>query len=260
MKPPASAHPGYRFAIALSILIHLFFVATGDAAVFLGQLFETPARTLLITIEPLSKKTIRETALPREMKKKSQKNVRNIKAQARVDKKKNLPRTQRADLNRKREGFESSQLQLDKRILEFENQLADLVSRKESVASRQAVSFRVFDLEKVPARVREDLLPSYLRKMRVRIAKSWVKAVQPLEIPSAVAMVQYRISSNGSIAAVKARLIDGPPGFEETCAAAVQKASPFEPLPFRFDRSVENQFLTVALTFYFRKTKPGKLF
>jgi len=41
--------------------------------------------------------------------------------------------------------------------------------------------------------------------------------------------------------------------FRRSCLEAVQGASPFDPLPFHFDRLEEEKYLTVALTFYLRR-------
>ncbi|MBI4395237.1 MAG: TonB C-terminal domain-containing protein [Candidatus Omnitrophica bacterium] len=163
-------------------------------------------------------------------------------------------------LDRQLRYFERSQTEIDKRVQEFENQLANLASEQKEIVSSEPLTFKVFDLEKVPLQIQEDSLPSYLKRMRAQITKFWAESIESFGSGSKVAVVQYRISADGRTSALKARLISGPENFRETCLTAVEKASPFEPLPFRFDPSVENQYLTVALTFYFRKAKSENLF
>lgn len=264
-KKRAFSRHRYKFAITLSILIHLIFVATVEAAVLLGRVFESPSHGPLVTLQPLrssfkrkENKVVSEAKFQARVKHEVQGKFKSKSGKAEPIKNKSVAKNQAPHLERTLQRFEHSQAKIDRRIKNFEENLIDLASHQKEIISREPVTFNVFDLEKVPAQAQENLLPSYLKRMRTRIAKFWAASVEPLGVDSGVAVVQYRILASGSIAALKTRSIQGSEIFEEACRAAVEKASPFEPLPFRFSPSVENQYLTVALTFYFRKTKPKK--
>ena len=119
--------------------------------------------------------------------------------------------------------------------------------------SRESLIPHVSDLEKVPTDARREALPAYLKDMHAKIASFWLLLIQSQGIESGSAMIRYRVRPDGSVMNLEALGSQGSEPFREVCRLAIREASPFGKLPFRFSKSLENQYLTVELTFYLER-------
>ena len=263
----------YRFAAVLSVALHLFFVTTVEAAVFLSKTFVPSFREPLITIETIRREHDLETthSVRIERKKKppgERERTRKLRAiRTSHVSSKNEVKTKSKSLDEKLpslkgvfEDFQNFQTKMDKRIEKFRENLLGLAAHNQKSDSSDSVTSHVSDLEKVPIEVRKDLLPNYLKKMRFKIATEWLRQIRNLHFESEVATVRYQISEDGTISNLESQSSEDSELFLKSCLKTLEHASPFDPLPFQFQDSEREKYLTISLTFYLRKQNQETFF
>ena len=257
-KGPFSIY-GYPFAILLSLFIHLLFMTTVEGAVLLGKAFVPFSQQPSITMTTVYRRSVRKDSAERSAKQSNRKTdttqttrrLRPNNGNAR-SRKNNLTDRGSSSPHPAIQRFETFQSEIDQRVQKFKAALADLVTQRRQTIPAEVVMSHVSDLEKIPAKARKDLLPAYLKRMRSKIARKWSQMIQPPRLKSGVATVQYQIGPNGAVSDLRVLFARGEEEFQRSCLAAVREASPFAPLPFRFEEFVEKQYLTITLTFHFR--------
>ena len=255
----------YKFAIILSIVLHLFFVTTVEAAALLNRTFVPSFHEPLITIKTIHREpnldTVHSPAIGRKQKpsgeRKRKVKSRMVRAAQALPKKEVKVNHQSfvngASLKGAFQSFQDFQTAMDKRIEKFKKNLLDMTTRNQKSDPSDSLMSDVSDLEKVPVTVRKDLLPTYLKKMRFQIATKWLQQIQNFNFESQVAAIQYRILPDGTIFGLEFQSLDRNDMFLKACLKAVEEASPFGPLPFQFRDSEQEKYLTVVLTFYLQK-------
>lgn len=100
---------------------------------------------------------------------------------------------------------------------------------------------------------RYDLVVPYLRAMREAIYEAWypVISMQAGPMPDSRAVVEFKIKPDGQIIDLAVSSLQGSNVFGDMCAAAVQKAAPFEPIPIEFPLYLKNKFFHIKFTFYY---------
>jgi len=265
----------YRTAIVLSVAVHLFFVTSLEAAVFLGKTFIPPVHEPLVTIKAIrhqSSEPVRNHSMVlkkenREYKKGSLEKkmdfgsrqtsqiLKQTELKAKPQRAKNLSLQ-----NSMFQSFQNFQTQLDQRIQKFQNDLKTLAAQKQELESSNLLTSEVSDLNKVPTEIRKDLIPEYLQKMRFRIAREWLQQVRALSLESGDATVYYRIAQDGTVSGLSWKSSETDELFLNSCLKAVETAGPFGSLPFQFDVAEKDKYLTIGLTFYLRKQNQKILF
>ncbi|MBI4358691.1 MAG: hypothetical protein HY584_05260 [Candidatus Omnitrophica bacterium] len=268
----------FRFAVVSSVVIHLLCVTVVEAAVMISKVI-APERPPVITIQTslpvmsslklghrsIDSEDVSEVAsvasLPRndviarrpeadEAISNSHSDLRNSPLED------GFPKTQsRGVLDQKLKNFQEAQTVVDKRIQKFKNNLTVLSTPKDQTSPPNALISYVSDLEKVPGSAKKDLLPIYLKKMRSKIAQHWYRRIHTLGPGSQAATIRYRVMASGALSEVEIHSFDGSRPFAEACLAAVSESSPLDPLPFHFEPWVQKKYLSITLTFYFRKTR-----
>lgn len=267
------SRPSYRFAVCLSIAIHLVCISVAEGAVFLGKVFAPATRYPFVTIQVVHHRP--QTLIDQGRSVRRNGFVSHPEAAGPKDLGTEILRFAQDDERRTQDGktygthatkqlhpllqtfrrFQDFQAKIDQRIQKVRRDLKAALSQTAPAIPFESVTSQVFDLEKVPIRIREHALPIYLKRMRFKIAKIWLRLVPALPYESGVATVQYRIASDGTISAVTVLSDSGEDLFRRSCLTALSKASPLDPLPFHFEQSVEEKYLTVSLTFHLRKAK-----
>ena len=257
----------FRFAFLLSLGIHLCLVTVVEAGTFLiSKAWDPFAEEPLITITTIRKAPPSGQVSPVSKGQSSPINYSSELVSSGQDS--SLAETLKpkppsgADQNKKLRDdlkqFEQTQLELDKRIQQFEGTLATQAAQNTQMISLDSIMSQVSDLEKVPVQVQKELLPTYLKRMRFKIADRWSRALQVSDPESGTATVRYQISLEGKVSNVQLLSFEGWVLFRESCLKAVREAAPFGPLPFDFDPLEQERYLTITLTFHLRKTNPEK--
>lgn len=270
---PKKSFSVYKLATILSVVLHLFFVTTVEAAVFLSKTFAPSFHEPLVTIKTIHHESVlRMTPSTRiERKRKVSKKEKAVNSNAvrmneALSEKKAQAKSQNLgnalSANGAFQRFQNFQAKMDKRIEQFRQNLLDLAAQDQKADPSDSLMSHVFDLEKVPVEVRKDLLPDYLRKMRFKIATEWLRQIRNLHFESEVATVRYQIAQDGTMSdlGLQSANPSGSPLFLKSCLKAIEHASPFDPLPFQFQDSEREKYLTIFLTFYLRKHNQKALF
>ena len=257
----------YKLAFALSLAVHLICVTAVEAAVFLGKVLDPAIRTPPITFSTIQSEPLRATDKPARPKIEgrileghhviiSEERQRDQgitrKDTSKPSDKPAVSRQEPNSLGRTFRSFSRFQLEMDRRIKKFKNHLVVLVAEKKEAPSTELVSSQIADFEKIPVEARKDLIPTYLQRMRSKIADHWSQAIGSLPEESAIAVVRFRISPEGTISALRIMSANGGESFKKSCLVAVNKANPLDPLPFIFEDLTKGRYLTVVLTFHFR--------
>jgi outer membrane biosynthesis protein TonB len=234
----------FLFAFILSFFIHLLSVASLEAAVLLNRVFLSHSKDPYIYFNLVSKYV-------------SNLRVETQKIQVSIPAKKEEVQAEPTEVDEQvpalEKDFLKSQVNINKKVKKIKKQLNSLA--RKSKPSRESLNSYVSDLEKVPSRARRDLLPAYLKKMKLGIASIWLEQVDRNGIGSGSAVIQYRIDSDGHVSNLKAISKEGSEIFRTACLEAIREASPYGPLPFRFSESLEDQYLTIELAFYLERPK-----
>lgn len=255
----------YRNAVALSVAAHLFFVTTVDAAVFLGKAFVPHFDRPILTIQTIHRDRISnptQQVLVRKINKPSREETFYKHAVRQVSG--SMPQKDSSTVQPKpiknHPPFESAlrhfhhlQAKLDQRIQKFKDDLMNLTAQQPESKSNEWLMSQISDLEKVPSEMRRDLFPEYLKKMRARIALTWLEKINMRHFESEVATVHYRVMQDGTVSELKPAVSKGDELFVESCLSAVEEASPFGMLPFDLKASEKEKYLSVTLTFHLRK-------
>jgi outer membrane biosynthesis protein TonB len=141
---------------------------------------------------------------------------------------------------------------------EHENQKPAEPTRSASEIAEQKKIFHNIDSEVVELgdpifATRYDIIVPYLRSMREAIFKAWypVVSMQAGPMPDSRVVVEFKIKPDGSIIDLEISSLQGSTSFGDICAAAVQKASPFDPIPLEFPPYLKNKFFHIKFTFYY---------
>ncbi|MBI1978061.1 MAG: TonB C-terminal domain-containing protein [Candidatus Omnitrophica bacterium] len=257
MKREQLFHKHFLFALFVSMFFHLVFITTVEAALWLGKVFHADPQSIFFTFRrplppPASSKSKVLASKPIEISKTS--SVEEKPPQTKESKKRTTPVIQKSVKR-----FKRNQTFLDERIQKFQHDLKTLTTEIQNQTSIESLTSQVSDLEKVPLELQEFILPAYLKAMRVKIVERWSRLIADENMSSGDATVEYRIDLDGKVSRLS--LISGIKNapFETTCLKAVQEASPFGELPFQFDRTETNPYLTLSLTFHLRKDDRGSL-
>jgi len=269
-----SSFPIYRLAITLSIVAHLFFVSTLEAAAFFGKSFVSPVHDPVVIIQTASRPSLRSESSSVVVRRKDKKEPLK-KEEAKLDHNNRqvnqIVKTSKSSVKPKGikhsslqngvfQSFQNFQARLDQRIQKFKDDLKTLATQQQELNASNSLMSEVSDLEKVPVEIRRDLLPEYLEKMRFRIAERWLQQVRALSLQSGTATVYYRIAQNGTISVLNWKSSENNGLFLNSCLKAVEGIDSFGVLPFQFDEMEKDKYLTVGLTFYLRKQNQKTLF
>ncbi len=233
----------YKFALLLSVAIHLFFLTSAGIIPFSKKDQPGSAFASFLTVqlesfnEPLkvkAKEMIRLSAPPPAI----QKPVVKV-------------HQEKSGVFWNFKKFKKDQTRLDQRLKVIKKEIIE-----KQVRILQSVSPSVYDAEKVPAEMRTSVLPEYLKQMRLKISAVWLPLLDSIHCDSCIAIVEYRIDHDGRISKLKLLKSSPDPDFDRACGNAVVWSNPLPALPFEFKQEVKDEYLTVSLTFYFENKKP----
>lgn len=163
------------------------------------------------------------------------------------------------------EGLQKDQAKIQvQKAKEPEKSPEEIASKTDPALSSRAVSeekrklfenieSEVADLGDPMFATRYDLVVPYLRAMREAIFEAWypVISMQAGPMPDSRAVVEFKIKPDGQIIDLEVSSLQGSIVFGDMCAAAVQKAAPFEPIPIEFPLYLKNNFFHIKFTFYY---------
>ena len=242
----------YVAGFFLSFLIHSVFVTVAEAAIFIAKqlippvpkvIFQESLQKLNVPLPPLRKRILSQTKPVQKQPTKKEPEILQ-KPQPRSENQKRHVELFKNNLKQ----FKNDQKKLDQRIQNIKKELKNQLRTK-------LVSSNVSDIDKVPMVIRKEVLPEYLKQMRVAITRQWLQLIKSVSCNSCIALAEYRIGETGEITALKLVYSSDSANFDASCLRAIENVSPLAPLPFRFNLGENNKYLTVDLTFYFEQRK-----
>lgn len=241
----------YRTAILLSIAIHIFFAAVAEAGLILSQKhnaepiisFMTSVNSLSLRALDTGKAGVKGEAISRSFQKAPASQGVNIHSRL-------LQRHLERGFAMTQTKFLSRQDRLNQRINAIKNEVIE-----KQVSMLKSVDLSVYDLEKVPVRLRDSFFSDYLTLMRLKITSEWIPALDQVSCKSCTSIVEYRINAAGQISDLNLLESSGDLDFDRVCLKAVSKSNPLPSLPFQFEKEIKSRYVTVSLTFYFEQRK-----
>ena len=257
----------YRRAFAFSLAIHLFLVSAAEGSMFIGKILNAdhPPILVMYTTVPFFAQTT--PTLPAIGVKENRVSIEKKAPHGSLTVEHDGVITQHQEsktyrktkaLNHLVRSFKNFQTELDQRVQKVQTGLTNMGIQKKRLEAVQTLVPQIFDLDKIPPQARKDLIPTYLAQMRLKIANEWSRLIESKGFGSKIAAVRYRLAATGMISGLELVSTSGERWFDQACLLAVERASPFDPLPFQFAESVKGPYLTVALTFHFRSAKSEK--